>query len=612
MDILAKIFGKRFLYGIIISVLFLLTLVFLFALLSRGPEGAQAQKAFFYPETCLGGWKSAKNVSGVPEAIKDLDYNNTNSAIFEDGDSAIFCGEFKGELPPQTYQTRVTLRFSWQQEVLEPAIIEEPSILDTIVDIFAGEEESPEATSVDTDSGSSSDGDVDSVDTVATITSEVVEVATTTQEILDEVATSTEAVEEEVLDEAMEGDSTTEETSSNEEAVNEVEEISAPEPEPEPAPEPASETGPVSWWRSFVGVVYAEELIATSTKADEVVEVATTTQEVLYEVASSTAELGEEGTTTAEELVQPEIETPAESNDAIFAVEYTLDGETWQHIGYVTTVDNDVRFELPSEALVSIEDVNEVQIALRPLLRYDNMPAIYLDSMWFEISYAPVRELGVHALSSLVPEEITFEEFFNTVGTINASTTLVGMNVDQFLASTTFIHGLDSRYAIAGVVLPEVTELWLLDVDLKKITRIGFNEAAIGSYPLGAKERMIFWLNYDASIIFTYDLRTGGSLHEMALVGNLPEADERRFTFPFTDWQIVWRAEEFYFFKDSPGEVFKDEDSKSAERFKTYLTKLKETKALEEQLKLETSTTTNAISEEMATTTETQLQNENN
>jgi hypothetical protein len=196
--------------------------------------------------------------------------------------------------------------------------------------------------------------------------------------------------------------------------------------------------------------------------------------------------------------------------------------------------------------------------------------------MWLEVSYAPIRELGVHAVSGIVPEKVKFDDFFGSENIINASTTWTGISIDNFLASSTLLYGLDNRHVLAGLNYQEATELWLLDLDLEEIRRIGFAEASIGNYPVAAKDGIVFWLNFDASIIFSYDLRTGGVLREMALVGNLPELDDKIFTFPFTDWQVIWRADEFYFYKDTPGEVFRDENALAVDRLGVYFDKKKQ------------------------------------
>lgn len=554
----------------------------------------QAQKAFYYPETCLGGWKSAKNASGVPDGLEKLIYDDNNSAVFKDGNSEIFCGEFKGDLPPQTYHTRVILRFSWQQKELESVVPKDPNLIDTIFDIFDGEEESSGR------GGTVDETNTEEINDVFSTTSEevIIYVATTTTstEVIDTEATSTESLldgEEEVItDQEISSEETANETliDASVEVIDQEESSAEPEPQPMTEPEAESASEPVSFWPGLFKTAHAEEL-STTTEA--------LPAEVLKVKTASTGLIGAAG----EVLVDDALE-------AIFSVEYTLDGEVWNNIGYVTTIDNDVRFELPREVLVSIEDVSEVQIALRPLPRFDNTPEIYLDSMYLEISYAPIRELGVHAISTLIPEEFSFDDFFSATGTIGTSASTTRLSAEQFLASTTFIHGLDARYAITGVPQGEVTELWLLDTNQRQIRRIGFNEAAIGNYPLGAKDGMIFWLNYDGSILFTYDLRTGGSLHEMALVGNLPPGNESRFTFPFTDWQVVWRAEEFYFFKDSPGEVFKDEDAKAVERLNNYLQGVIEADILSEPIEAGLSSTTSELGV-VETTIETEIENGN-
>lgn len=102
------------------------------------------------------------------------------------------------------------------------------------------------------------------------------------------------------------------------------------------------------------------------------------------------------------------------------------------------------------------------------------------------------------------------------------------------------------------------------------IHHIGIGEAEIGAMPAGIKDGMIFWLNATQEKIFTYDLLTAGSLHEMLLVKNLPPGRLYRLTFPFTNWELIWRGDRFYFFSRKTGEVFQDENTHSAQRFFEY------------------------------------------
>lgn len=588
MDSKAKSFRVRVRY-VLVGILFILLLCGLFLLVTKKPQGVQAQKAMFYPESCLGGWQQSKNATGVPEAL-DSKYTLENSAVYTDNEADIFCGEFSGELPPQTYHTRVTLRFSWQQQLVAPSVLEEGTgFVEALVEMFVHDNESTE-TAIDTEQEVASS-------TITTEATSTTELATSTEETSVtasstdfEISSSTaaEMSSDQTVVSGGEGDTsettqgvvTTEEasaTSTSETVSNPASEQSIPLesiPEPEPTlvpesqPEPTPE-GETVWYQNFIKLAHAEEIVAEL--ATSTVAVATATVEVV------------EGTEMSVLAVEPSVvSVESTDTDALFAVEYTLDGVLWQHIGFVSSIDNDVRFELPKEAMATLSDITNIQIALRPLARFDQVSTIYLDAMWLEVSYAPVRELGVHVISTIVPEVVSFNDLFVTatssLGVVaSASTTITTRTVSDFANNLIFVHGIDERFATVGIKNATATELWLFDLVKEEIYRIGFGEAQIGNYPIAAKDRMIFWLNYDGSVLYTYDLRTAGRLHEMALVLNLPNAEETRLTFPFTDWQVVWRADQFYFFKDSAGEVFQDENTGAAEklfiqfRIPTYL-----------------------------------------
>jgi hypothetical protein len=102
------------------------------------------------------------------------------------------------------------------------------------------------------------------------------------------------------------------------------------------------------------------------------------------------------------------------------------------------------------------------------------------------------------------------------------------------------------------------------------IHRIGRDKAQIGTMQAGTKDGMIFWLNAQHDAIYSYDLRTAGSLHQMTLVGNLPSGIEYVLTFPFTSWEVIWRGDSFYFKTRKTGEVFQDENTNSAQRLFEY------------------------------------------
>src|SRR3989344_3074214 len=97
-----------------------------------------------------------------------------------------------------------------------------------------------------------------------------------------------------------------------------------------------------------------------------------------------------------EDLLSQEI---SDFSDTIIEVRYTLDGEEWKSLGYVEAINNEVNFELPIEEFGTLDDLKNVQIALRTLSTFDIPPKIYLDAMWLEVEYN----------QGLMPEEVIEE-----------------------------------------------------------------------------------------------------------------------------------------------------------------------------------------------------------
>jgi hypothetical protein len=236
---------------------------------------------------------------------------------------------------------------------------------------------------------------------------------------------------------------------------------------------------------------------------------------------------------------------------AQFVVQYTLDGMTWQVLGYVTTIDADVRLEFPKDILPTLGDISRVQLSVTPLLHIDTMPPVYLDAVWLEVSYAPLGELGVHGISDIVPSITPFEGLISdtvATGSFSASTTGPLVSPAAFVQGITAVYGIDEQHVLVTLTIGTSTkELWLFDMKKYLIHRIGKDAAEIGTMPPSAKDGMIFWLNSRGDTLYTYDLRTAGSLHEMILVGNLPTGTDYTLTFPFTDWEVLWRGDAFYY-----------------------------------------------------------------
>ncbi len=178
--------------------------------------------------------------------------------------------------------------------------------------------------------------------------------------------------EEEIAPEIPEEIPITEETPepvADEPAVMEQEVLPTEE---EPAEElPASEE--VSFLNKlFFSRVHAQEVDASEENSTE------TTEEISAEnINGTTSEIPEDTT----------LETETTTTAALLKVLYTLDGSNWSTIGYVSDITNDVSFEMPMDIFTTITDLERVQIAIHTLPTFDDMPTIYLDSVWLEVEY---------------------------------------------------------------------------------------------------------------------------------------------------------------------------------------------------------------------------------
>ncbi len=607
--------GRRFWFGFLLFLVVGAGLVMLFI---RSSEPAVAQVSLYYPETCLGGWQQPKAAAHEPDA--DGNEVSRGVSVYDNNGASIFCGEFTGALPPQTYHTRVTLRFDWHQPLPDVRIDEteqhEGDVTKDVPESVIEDLDKITEQSTSTVLGSSNDA----------------EIATTTGVDIDVIDTNGATSSDEVFP-VNDGVSTTS-TSSVEtttdslgnDAMNPDDEVIVTEPEevqPEAEPEIVVPEEPVSvfeddsadgsdvevndevvpeeatslrkrWFDFMIPTVFAEttaiansdevlnepesepENVVTDPSEMGVVDISTTTNEILSlgtpSIASSTEQTEQVAATSSEEVF------PAET---IFAVQYTLDGEVWETLGYVTTITSDVRFEFPKSVFTSVSDISLVQIALVPQLLVDTISPVYLDAMWLEVGYAPVRELGVHTISAIEPSVVPFAsliefpsddlagaELAEATSTATTSVLVPLFTYEAFTESISSVHGVDDRYVVVTVAMSATsTEVWLFDMRQELIHRIGIEEATIGQYPVGVKDDMIFWLNNLDEVVFVYDLRTAGQLHEMALVANLPSANEHRLTFPFPDWEVIWRSDQFYFYTKATGEVFQDENTESAQLF---------------------------------------------
>jgi hypothetical protein len=494
-------------------------LVIIFGVSFYKKTAVDAQVVHFFPSTCLGGWNAPDNATGKPTVLLEGDtYTEENSAVYQNNAASLYCGNYEGSLPPETKHTRVALRFSWSHTPHEPLIY--PDIAPTVVE-----------------------------DTIASST------GSTTKDIAPTASstTDTESTEEEVTPDTIASSTATTTTVENTpleevsptpiepEVQQETTEI---EPEPEPAEEAPADESPVSWLFA-VPKVYAEETATTSPSS-----------------------------------------ISSDPSGALFKIQYTLDGTTWETLGYVTTISNDVQLEFPEAVFKTVEDISRVQIGIVPLLTIDSAPEpVYLDAIWLEVSYTAATELAVYDVVPHTPQtydfdQITFARMNVTFARMNATSAAVAStSVATSTATSTDVvfdvstlvevRGIDGRYVVLHTRVASTThELWLFDLAGKQAKKIGDATTTIGAHFGGVKERMLFWYSQQGERIYSYDVRTGGTYHKLLLVKNAPTSTEsRRFTFPFTEWELIDGTDQFYFYSQKTGEVSSDENTQSTASF---------------------------------------------
>src|SRR3989344_4011199 len=389
--------------------------IFLVAVLVLGYQSfvAKADVAYFYPSRCLGDWQNSEFAAGGRDTGEDAgsdEFDDENSAVLTQSSGRIYCGQFQGSLPDKAIPTdiRVGVAFTYKERIVEVEVNAEAVTEEGELD--------PEFTATST--------------------------ASSTAEIIPEVSPEVTAeIEPEVLGETVEVETETEtETVVDTEIDVETEsELVEPEVIPEPEVVPSPESEPTTWLFLGANIAYAqEEVVETVTEeliVDEVpvttstlevateipeeikenteiieiveavdpVEKATTTEEVeVVLVEEETKDvlpevLGEATTTptiptatttlatTTEEIVVTGEIAVSEGPHDIVEILYTLDGENWVSIGLLNSSDtSDAILQIP---IVDVSDLSRMQISVQAVGATDEMPDVYIDSIWAEVTF---------------------------------------------------------------------------------------------------------------------------------------------------------------------------------------------------------------------------------
>ncbi|OIO31853.1 MAG: hypothetical protein COY99_01695 [Candidatus Yonathbacteria bacterium CG_4_10_14_0_8_um_filter_47_645] len=266
-------------------------------------------------------------------------------------------------MPEDALRKRIILKFSWAME--SPIEREEGT-----ADVASSTNETLDI--------------MKSAENVSTITEETVEEYFAPVEAED--AQTSELMPEPAFEPAIESTS---------ESIPEsmTEPVSEPVIESNPEPTHAKNTETLPPNESPAEPVPAEEvsfirsLFFPTVRAQEV-----DPEEVIIETSTTTTDMAS-STPIIDVVSQPPTTDMASSTEfaipegAIMEVRYTLDGEQWESLGYISEIRPDINFEMPMDIFSSIADLKRVQVALYTVPTFDDTRKIYLDAMWMEVEY---------------------------------------------------------------------------------------------------------------------------------------------------------------------------------------------------------------------------------
>ena len=470
----------------------------------KGSNEVQANVAHFYPANCLGGWKDVDRIAGQPEVRDDNNavYSEENSASISNSNAQVFCGGFAGELPATAKHQKVTLNFSW----------------------YIGDDINPHER-VD----NKEEPQMEVISETPTVSPQ--EQVEPSEEILPESEVPTEATPEP-------------EIPKEEPASKPVEEA--------PAAEAVDEPTALNLFKNFFTIAHAQEEV--SEPALVVEEIVTVSEE---EVQVPEPESVPEPKPTEEELIprpQPDLTSPKEpeaviesnpSEGAYFEVLYTLNGQDWHTLGFISRIANDVQIEMPIDLFATVEDLHKVQIALHTVERFDSVPKIYLDSMWLEVTYDDV-DGGELAPPGTRPGDIIFSETIyqdakavvvlrnvelmtlsNVLSEATGSTThpveSTGSSTQsESIAATSTASSTDTQNqsltdfvgtsTLASIINSTgvLVELWLYASTTDSWSRIADDSIISRNPQVKFESGSVFWVDKNNASVWRYDPKSGG------------------------------------------------------------------------------------------------------
>lgn len=342
---------------------------------------SSANVTTFAPESCLGGWYATENATGLPSLLPDsepIEYNEDNSARLR-GNSEIYCGDFRGEIPQDSSPKKFLVTF--HVAIDDGTLEHKKSELVETGDV--------EITNSDNEVGTENiDAVLESSDTPI----QIIEDSTVSSE-----ENSTESAGSENVTESTSGSS---ESTSSEDGSSSGQESSS---------DSGGETTSTdsAFLRFFIKKVFAqEEVPAPEAQVVEVVSETENTETVSDPEVTIDEPVLEETTDSGDDVVKEEsdnienkeelsldensVSTESEESsvppDAVLEAFYTFDGENWESFGYIRmNTWEESSFEIP---LYKWDDLARVQIKLQPVFSFDMKPEVYLDAITVDVEYS--------------------------------------------------------------------------------------------------------------------------------------------------------------------------------------------------------------------------------
>ena len=462
----------------------------------RGSSAVEASVSKFYPTSCLGGWKNIDKIAGQPNVLPDNGavYDDTNSASLFNSNSQIFCGGFKGEIPAAAKHQKVALHFSWyiDDATNQPVPTQKEGsrtytkTMDDNQPVEKKTERAPAAPVVP------ASGDSD------TLPSNISEPETPTP---------------------AENEPTAFNPFRNFLHVAHAQEVQGSEVTTE----------------STQAVISAEEVVTTPSEPEHSPRVETAAQEASSTIFQTESET--HATTVQGETVVVSETSPSEG--AYFQVFYTLDGEEWHLLGFVSRIANDVEIEMPIDLFSSVEDLEKVQISLHTVNHFDSVPKIYLDSLWMEVTYNDVGTTDIlppgGKPGDVIFSETTYQDsravvvlrnvelatLSNLLSATAASTSSTTVDEQLATSSTTATTSPQNSNALTDFVSTSTlssiinstgvqVELWLYASTTASWSRIADDSIISRAPQVKFVAGSVFWVDKNDAGVWRFDPKSGG------------------------------------------------------------------------------------------------------